>query len=125
MLTLVRPAPDSAVPVDPAAVSVESGLADVVTLQRRRQARISVQDEESFFLDTLSEYQWARDAAGLEPKTLDGLIKPVIEVCEYYGTVPWQLSSLGPGRPGCPAAPAPAHRRHTPLRGPGPQDRAL
>ncbi|WP_197084686.1 actin-binding ADF family protein [Saccharothrix sp. ST-888] len=74
-------------------MSVESGLADVVTLQRRRQARISQQDEESFFLDTLSEYQWARDAAGLAPKTLDGLIKPVIEVCEFYGTVPWQLSS--------------------------------
>ncbi|GAA0658894.1 hypothetical protein GCM10010193_07060 [Kitasatospora atroaurantiaca] len=35
----------------------------------------------------------ARDAAGLAPTTLDGLIKPVIEVCEFYGTVPWQLSS--------------------------------
>ncbi|MEV0449841.1 site-specific integrase [Streptomyces sp. NPDC050600] len=93
MLTLVRPAQESTVPVDPAVVSVESGLADVVTLQRRRQARISAQDEESFFLDTLSEYQWARDAAGLAPTTLDGLIKPVVEVCEYYGTVPWQLSS--------------------------------
>ncbi|MFF6980291.1 hypothetical protein ACFZAV_21845 [Streptomyces sp. NPDC008343] len=40
MLTLVCPAQESAVPVDPAVVSVESGLADVVTLQRRRQARI-------------------------------------------------------------------------------------
>lgn len=55
VLTLVRPAAEPTVPVDPAAVSVESGLADVVTLQRRRQARISVQDAESFFLDTLSE----------------------------------------------------------------------
>ena len=72
VLTLVRPVQEPAVPVDPVAVSVESGLADVVTLQRRRQARISAQDEESFFLDTLSEYQWARDAAGLEPKTLTG-----------------------------------------------------
>ncbi|MEU9945008.1 site-specific integrase [Streptomyces lavendulae] len=72
---------------------METGLADVVTLQRRRQARISVHDEESFFLDTLSEYQWARDAAGLAPATLDGLIKPVVEVCEFYGTVPWQLTS--------------------------------
>ncbi|WP_369227145.1 hypothetical protein AB5J52_42200 [Streptomyces sp. R39] len=69
-------------------MSVETGLADVVTLQRRRQARISVHDEESFFLDTLSEYKWARDAAGLAPTTMDGLIKPVIEVCEFYGTVP-------------------------------------
>lgn len=37
--------------------------------------------------------QWARDAAGLAPTTLDGLIKPVVEICEFYGTVPWQLSS--------------------------------
>lgn len=92
-------------PVDPAAVSVEAGLADVVTLRRRRQARISAHDEESFFLDTLSEYQWARDAAGLAQETLDGLIKPVIEVCEFYGTVPWRLSArevdryfAGPGK---------------------------
>ncbi|MGW4373890.1 site-specific integrase [Streptomyces albidoflavus] len=91
--------------MDPAAVSVEAGLADVVTLRRRRQARISAHDEESFFLDTLSEYQWARDAAGLAQETLDGLIKPVIEVCEFYGTVPWRLSArevdryfAGPGK---------------------------
>lgn len=36
VLTLVRPAPDPVVPVDPAGVSVEAGLADVVTLQPRR-----------------------------------------------------------------------------------------
>ena len=70
LLTLLRPEPSSASAVDPAAVSVESGLADVVTLQRRRQARMSAHDEESFFLDTLSEYQWARDAAGLAPASL-------------------------------------------------------
>jgi hypothetical protein len=40
--------------LDPAAVSVETGLADVITLQRRRQARVSAYDEESFFVDTLS-----------------------------------------------------------------------
>jgi integrase len=104
-LSLVRTVPEPGVPVDLASVSVEAGLADVVTLQRRRQARISAHDEESFFLDTLSEYQWARDAAGLAQETLDGLIKPVIEVCEFYGTVPWQLSSrevdryfAGPGK---------------------------
>lgn len=91
-------------PVDATGLLV-AALADVVTLQRRRQARISAFDEESSFLDTLSEYQWARDAAGLAQETLDGLIKPVIEVCEFYGTVPWQLSSrevdryfAGPGK---------------------------
>ncbi len=92
VLTLVRPPADPSTALDPAAVSVETGLADVITLQRRRQARLSAHDEESFFVDTLSEYQWARDAAGLAPSTLDGLIKPVIEVCEYYGTVPWRLT---------------------------------
>ncbi|MFI5831420.1 site-specific integrase [Streptomyces sp. NPDC051578] len=80
-------------------------MADVVTLQRRRQARVSAVDEESFFLDTLSEYTWARDAAGLAPSTLDGLVKPVLEVCEFYGTAPWRLSPrevdryfAGPGK---------------------------
>jgi integrase/recombinase XerC len=84
---------------------IETGLADVVTLQRRRQARLSAQDEESFFVDTLSEYQWARDAAGLAPSTLNNLIKPVIEVCDYYGVVPWRLTPrevdryfAGPGK---------------------------
>jgi integrase/recombinase XerC len=92
VLTLLRSGADSRVVVDPSAVSMDSGLADVVTLQRRQQARMSAYDEESFFFDTLSEYQWARDAAGLAPTTLDSLIKPVIEVCEHYGTTPWQLS---------------------------------
>jgi hypothetical protein len=46
------------------ALPVEAGLADVVTLQRRRQAKLSVQDEQSLFVDTIAEYQWARDAAG-------------------------------------------------------------
>ncbi|GFH81498.1 hypothetical protein Sgou_61680 [Streptomyces gougerotii] len=47
----------------------------------------------------------ARDVAGLAQETLDGLIKPVIEVCEFYGTVPWKLTSrevdryfAGPGK---------------------------
>ena len=64
---------------------LEPGLADVVTLQRRKDAEVSDGDEESFFLDTLAEYQWARDAAGLAPTTLDGLTKPVLEVCQHYG----------------------------------------
>ncbi|MCX4571681.1 hypothetical protein OHB41_00290 [Streptomyces sp. NBC_01571] len=86
-------------------MSLETRLAEVVKLQRRRQAQISPHDKESFFLDTLSEYRWARDAAGPASTTLDGLIKPVIEVCEFYGAVPWQLTSravdrylAGPGK---------------------------
>ena len=55
----------------PRLVAGAQGLADVVTLQRRKAAEISEGDEESFFLDTVAEYQWARDAAGLAPATLD------------------------------------------------------
>lgn len=67
---------------------VETGSADVVTLQRRCHARMSAHDEESFFVDALTNYQWARDSAGLASSTIDQLIKPVIEVCDYFGTVP-------------------------------------
>ena len=86
-----------------AALSCEPGLADVVTLQRRKAAEVSDGDEESFFLDTIAEYQWARDAAGLAPATLDGLAKPIIEVCQHYGLAPWRLTprhstSTSPGR---------------------------
>jgi integrase/recombinase XerC len=35
---------------------LEPGLADVVTLQRRKDAAVSDGDEESFFLDTIAEY---------------------------------------------------------------------
>jgi integrase/recombinase XerC len=71
---------------------VEPGLADVVALQRRKAAEVSDGDEESFFLDTLAEYQWARDAAGLAATTLDRLTKPVLEICEHYGLAPWRLT---------------------------------
>ncbi|MEU0837665.1 hypothetical protein ACNPQM_40650 [Streptomyces sp. NPDC056231] len=57
VLTLVPP---SAAETVPARQPVETGLADVVTLQRQREAQPSAQDEESFFVDTISEYQWAR-----------------------------------------------------------------
>lgn len=84
---------------------VENGLVDVVTLQRRRAARVSDEGEESFFVDTLSEYQWAREASGLAPRSIDLLIKPVIEICDFYDAVPWQLSPrevdkyfAGPGK---------------------------
>lgn len=86
---------------------LETGLADVITLQRRREARLSAEDEETFFVETLSEYQWARDAAGLSPTTLDKIVKPVIEVCDFYGVVPWRLTPreldryfAGPGKRG-------------------------
>ena len=71
----------------------EPGLADVVTLQRRQASTVSAEDERTFFLDTVAEYQWARDVAGLAATTLDRLTKPVIEVCEHYGEVAWRLTS--------------------------------
>jgi integrase/recombinase XerC len=90
-----------------AELASEPGLADVITLERRRAAAISVGDEQSFFLDTLAEYQWARDVAGLAASTLDQLVKPVIEVCQHYGVVPWRLTPrqvdryfAGPGKRG-------------------------
>ncbi len=89
----------------PAPAAREPGLADVVTLQRRRQAEAHLEDEEGFFLDTLAEYRWARDAAGLAPSTLDQLIKPVIELCDYYSLAPWRITPrhldsyfAGPGK---------------------------
>jgi integrase/recombinase XerC len=100
-LTLVPPEePPAAEPT-----LLDTGLADVLTLQRRREAQLSADDEEGFFAETLSEYVWARDAAGLAASTLDALVKPVIEVCQYYGVAPWRLLSrdvdryfAGPGR---------------------------
>jgi integrase len=98
------PGPDGeavAVPV------LEPGLADVVTLQRRRAAELSDGDEDAFFLDTVAEYQWARDAAGLAATTLDRLTKPIIEICRYYDLVAWRLTPrqvdryfAGPGKRG-------------------------
>ena len=76
----------------PAEPALEPGLADVITLQRRKAAALSGGDEQSLFLDTVAEYQWARDTAGLAPATLDGLTKPIIEICGHYGVVPWQLT---------------------------------
>ncbi|MFD3524872.1 tyrosine-type recombinase/integrase [Streptomyces sp. NPDC058653] len=80
-------------------------LADVVTLHRGRSAAAGARDERGYFFDTLAEYQWARDAAGLMPSSIDQLVKPVIEVCEFYDLVPWRLVSrdldryfAGPGK---------------------------
>ncbi|MFC9840869.1 tyrosine-type recombinase/integrase [Rhodococcus sp. NPDC127530] len=80
---------DDEVRADP---MLEPGLADVVTLERRKTAAVSTGDEQSLFLDTVAEYQWARDTAGLAPATLDGLTKPIIEICRYYDLTPWRLT---------------------------------
>ncbi|WP_433616883.1 hypothetical protein ACQP2P_16125 [Dactylosporangium sp. CA-139114] len=81
------------------------GLADVVTLQRRARSGSSPQDEQALYQDSLAEYTWARDVAGLAGTTLQQLIRPVIEVCDFYECVPWQLTPgrldqyfVGPGR---------------------------
>ncbi len=66
-------------------VPAEAGLAEVVTLGRQRPERGLGDDEERFFTDTLAEYQWARDVAGLAPSTLDRLTQPVIEVASTTG----------------------------------------
>lgn len=99
--------PRAGVADDAGPMPLDTGLADVITLQRRREARLSAEDEETFFIETLSEYQWARDAAGLAPTTLDRIVKPVIEVCDFYGVVPWRLTPreldryfAGPGKRG-------------------------
>ncbi len=109
MLSLVSPATapgDDEAPPELGPV-VEPGLAEVLTLQRRRAAETSAGGEESVFLDTVAEYQWARDVAGLAASTLDRLVKPVIEICEHYGVVAWRLSPrqvdkyfAGPGKRG-------------------------
>jgi integrase/recombinase XerC len=52
--------------------ALEPDLAEVVSLQRRKAAEVSDGDEQSFFLDTLAEYQWARDAAAWPPQRWTG-----------------------------------------------------
>ncbi|MFD7908430.1 tyrosine-type recombinase/integrase [Kitasatospora sp. NPDC059747] len=69
----------------------EPGLADVVTLQRRAAETSSPEDERALYQDTLAEYCWARDVAGLAPTTLHALVQPVMEICAFYGVVPWRL----------------------------------
>ncbi|MFB9573796.1 hypothetical protein [Streptomyces yanii] len=57
---VLTPVPPSAAETVPARQPVETGLAGVVTLQQQREAQPSAQDEEGFFVDAISEYQWAR-----------------------------------------------------------------
>jgi integrase/recombinase XerC len=92
LLSVVQPvaSPGRGIPaVGPLA---EPGLAEVVTLQRRKAAEIDGSGEESFFLDTLAECQRARDAAGLAATTLDRLTRPVLEICGHCGLAPWRLT---------------------------------
>lgn len=91
---------------DAAHAAVEqAGLADVVTLQSRAATMSDPGDERSFFHDTVAEYGWARDVAGLASTTQQTLIKSVLEVCDFYNCVPWHLTSrqidyyfAGPGK---------------------------
>ena len=70
----------------------DAGLADVVTLQSRISATIDADDERSFFHDTVAEYTWARDVAGLAPSILHRLVQPVLELCAFYDRVPWRIT---------------------------------
>jgi hypothetical protein len=90
----------------------EAGLADVVTLQDRASARSDSGDEVAFFQDTIAEYCWARDVAGLAPLTLQRLMLPVLEVCGHYDCVPWRLS---PRQPDLYFA-EPGKRKHSTMR---------
>ncbi|MFB6674355.1 hypothetical protein ACFCWG_18510 [Streptomyces sp. NPDC056390] len=60
-------------------------------LQRRAAAQTHAVDEQGFYLETVSEYLWARDVAGLAPTTLEKLVQPVMELCSFYDLVPWRL----------------------------------
>lgn len=85
----------------------EAGLADVLTLQRQAFEGSTPADERTLFQDTLAEYCWARDVAGLSAKTLQILVQPVLEICSFYDVMPWRLTPrdldryfAGPGKPG-------------------------
>ncbi len=54
-------------------------------------------------MDTLAEYQWSRDAAGLMPSTIDQLVKPVIDCASTTtrfrgGCSPSSWTATSPGR---------------------------
>ena len=70
----------------------ERGLAEVAVLQRRAGAAVDQLDEHGFYLDTMAEYLWARDVAGLAATTLQGHLRPVTELCSFYELVPWRLT---------------------------------
>ncbi|MGW1755396.1 hypothetical protein [Streptomyces mirabilis] len=70
----------------------ELGPADVLTLQRQSAATASAEVERALYQDSLAEYVWPRDVAGLSPRTLESLVQPVLEICSYYDVMPWRLS---------------------------------
>ncbi|MER7408455.1 hypothetical protein ABT373_39960 [Streptomyces sp. NPDC000070] len=77
----------------------------MLTLQRRAATISDSADEIAFFHDGVAAYTWARDVAGLAATTLEKLTKPVIELCDFYDTVPWRLTPrqldcyfAGPGK---------------------------
>ncbi|ORL81632.1 integrase [Prescottella equi] len=89
----------------PTSDGIATELADVATLQRRISESADPIDETAFFHETIAEYGWARDVAGLAPSTLQTLIKPVLELCDYFDCVPWRLTPrqfdqyfAGPGK---------------------------
>lgn len=105
VLSLVPPLIDEVLDESSGVRGGDQGLVDVLSLQRRYAGGASLEDEQAFFMDTLVEYQWARDLAGLASSTLDALTKPVIEVCDHYQLVPWRLTPrhvdayfAGPGK---------------------------
>lgn len=82
-----------------------TGLPDVASLQRRITATVDPADESAFYYDTLAEYGWARDVAGLAPSSVLTILKPVLELCAYFDCVPWRLTPrqfdmyfAGPGK---------------------------
>jgi hypothetical protein len=66
----------------PATPVVDGRLADVTALQRRAAASCDPGDEMELFHETVAEYMWARDVAGLTPATLQTAVRPVLEACE-------------------------------------------
>ncbi|WP_241695318.1 site-specific integrase [Streptomyces sp. C] len=79
----------------------------MLALSRQGAGFADVGNESAFFLDTMAEYVWARDVAGLAETTLQRLMQPVMEVCGFYETVPWRLTPrqvdyyfAGPGKRG-------------------------
>lgn len=85
----------------------DEGLADVLTLQRPSVPSSSREAERGLYQDSLAEYCWARDVAGLAATTLKQLVQPVIEVCTFYDVLPWELTLrmlgqyfAGPGKRG-------------------------
>lgn len=69
----------------------EESLADVLTLQRPNVHPSSREAEKALYQDTLAEYCWARDVAGLAATTLNQLVslfQPQVALAEGYDGLP-------------------------------------